>query len=130
MAATVADKVDELTDIDEVDVAFDEESRKTIITILDEEGTILDLSGTGAMVLLAEMEEVRGYTLGETTRDFYDDEGQREDMATIKGWIIEDALTALNLNDDISLECLNRRVLHSRSDRIRRQSGLYGCLYL
>jgi uncharacterized membrane protein len=106
LAAAVAAKVDELTDIDEVEVAFDEESRKTTITILDEEGTILDLSGTGAMVLLAEMEEVRGYTLGETTRDFYDAEGQREDMATIKGWIIEDALTALDLNDDISLGAL------------------------
>jgi uncharacterized FlaG/YvyC family protein len=106
LAAAVAAKVDELTDIDEVDVAFDEESRKTTITILDEEGTILDLSGTGAMVLLAEMEEVRGYTLGETTRDFYDDEGNRVDMATIKGWIIEDALTALDLNDDISLGAL------------------------
>ena len=106
LATKVAAKVDELTDIDEVDVAFDEESRKTTITILDEEGTILDLSGTGAMVLLAEMEEVRGYTLGETTRDFYDDEGNRVDMATIKGWIIEDALTALDLHVDISLGAL------------------------
>jgi hypothetical protein len=55
---------------------------------------------------LAEMEEVRGYTLGETTRDFYDEEGQREDMATIKGWIIEDALTALGFSDDITLGAL------------------------
>ena len=84
LAAAVADKVDELTDIDEVDVAFDKTSRKTIITILDEEGTILDLSGTGAMVLLAEMEEVRG------TRQAKQPETSTMmkalvDMATIKG---------------------------------------------
>lgn len=61
------------------------------------------LSGTGALVALAEMEEVKGYTIGETVRSFFDEEGNRLDNTVIKEKLIEDALTALELGDDANL---------------------------
>lgn len=85
--------------IEEATFGFDGGAKEIIITIWDEDVSIYSLSGLGAMVMLADMEEVRGYTLGGKTRNFYEN-GGRKDNATLKGWIVEDAILALGLNEN------------------------------
>lgn len=68
------------------------------ITILNQAADILSLYGSGAMVSLADMDEVRGYEIGGETRDFYNGT-IREDNLEIKLWLITDALIALGLSN-------------------------------
>ena len=99
--SALADKVEQKvaeTTIPEATFAFDKPTRETVITIVDKDAGIHSLSGSGAMAALAETEEVRGYNLGGKTRNFYGENGIRKDDATIKGWIVEDVISALGLN--------------------------------
>jgi len=94
LATKVGEKVGLIT-APEFNIAFT--NKTTTITIINENATILALNNTGAMVVLGYIEEVKGYTIGDITRDFYVN-GVRKDNSTIKGWIMEDGLAALELS--------------------------------
>lgn len=77
-------------------VGFDKTSKTTTITVKDANASVLSIDGTGAMVVLAGIDEVRGYTLaGRPARSFYKAAGTRESMSTIKGWLLADGLVGL-----------------------------------
>ncbi|MGI5822477.1 MAG: S-layer homology domain-containing protein [Dethiobacteria bacterium] len=87
---------------------FDKETKETVITIIDKYALIGSLSGTGAMGILAELPEIRGYTIGGTERKFYDEDGKRKTDAQIKDWVLGDALAALSKSGNHSLGDLDR----------------------
>jgi hypothetical protein len=96
LADDVGDKAAEV-DIEGVSVVFNTETRTADITVSTPLASILELENTGLMVMLGELDTIRGYTVNGVTRSFYNEAGERLSNADIKAMILADAFTALDL---------------------------------
>ncbi|NLY62398.1 MAG: hypothetical protein GX074_00855, partial [Erysipelothrix sp.] len=72
LAKIAGDKTLELNEIPQADPSFYVETRTLTVTIQDKNASLLSIHNTGVISLLGEVESVRGYSLGEIERDFYD----------------------------------------------------------
>ena len=106
MAGIAAEKAVELNEIPQADPSFNEEARTLTIAIQDKNAYLLSINNTGVLGLLGQVEEVRGYSLDQTNRDFYDANGNRVPVNTIKAWLLEDCLEGLGLKGNPKLSSL------------------------
>lgn len=97
LAGDVGDKAAEV-DIEGISVVFTAETRTADITVGTPLASILELENTGLMVMLGELDTIRGYTVNGVTRSFYNEAGERLSNADIKAMILADAFTALGLD--------------------------------
>lgn len=76
-------------------------SGKTITVVTSEYAELLKLSNTGIMSMLAGIDEITGYEMGSSTRDFYDGNDNRLSDTAIRDMIKSDLPSAIN--DDLSI---------------------------
>jgi hypothetical protein len=130
LADDVGDKAAEV-DIEGVSVVFNTATRTADITISTPLASILELENTGLMVMLGELDTIRGYTVNGVTRSFYNEAGERLSNADIKAMILADAFTALGLNpaDEPLMRDLDGKSLsvlvHGKDGRVEFEDTYY-----
>jgi hypothetical protein len=111
--------------------SFTAATRTADITVSTPLASILELENTGLMVMLGELDTIRGYTVNGVTRSFYNEAGERLSNADIKAMILADAFTALGLEpaDEPLMRDLDGKSLsvlvHGKDGRVEFEDTYY-----
>lgn len=99
----ISNKVSQVNGGKNFEISLD--GKKIVVAIINKEESITALAETNALTLLTELNQIRGYSIGEDiSYDFYDEEeGNRLENNAIKAQILLHGYSALNVDGNSKL---------------------------